>query len=67
MGVLVVTVQRIPDAAEGAVRTFDGGSKTIADLLADATGLESGFDAGEFGKSGLEGELCSPGATPAFP
>src|ERR1017187_2014465 len=36
--VLVVTEQRVPDAADGATRTFDGGSKTIANSLADETG-----------------------------
>jgi hypothetical protein len=44
MGILVVTEQRMPDAAEGAVRIFDGGSITIANSLADVTGLASTAD-----------------------
>lgn len=45
MEVLEVTEQRMPDAAEGATRTFDGGSKTIPNSLADVTDFGFEFDA----------------------
>jgi hypothetical protein len=37
---LAFTEQIIPDAAEGAARIFDGGSMTVAILLAGAAGVQ---------------------------
>lgn len=44
MGILAVTEQIMPDVAEGATRTFEGGSKTIANPLDDMTDFESEID-----------------------